>query len=46
MLEFAKEDLNLERKVLKQLGKSDVDFNQNIAKIWRNMETISNVMQE
>ena len=46
MLQFAKENLNLKRKVLEQLEKSDVDFNQSIAKIGRNMETINNVMQQ
>ena len=31
MLQFAKEDLNLKRKLLKQSEKSDADFNQ---KVW------------
>ena len=31
MLQFAKEDLNLKRKLLEQLEKSDADFNHNIA---------------
>ena len=46
MLQFAKEDLNLKRKLLEQLEKSDADFNQNIAKVGRTMDTISNVMQQ
>ena len=46
MLQFAKEDLNLKRKLLEQLEKSDTDFNQNIAKVGCTMDTISNVMQQ
>ena len=46
MLQFAKEDLNLKRKLLEQLEKLDADFNQNIAKVGRTMDTISNVMQQ
>ena len=46
MLQFAKEDLNLKRKLLEQLEKSDKDFNQNIAKVGCTMDTISNVMQQ
>ena len=46
MLQFAKEDLNLKRKLLEQLEKSDADFNQNIAKVGRTMEIISNVMEQ
>ena len=46
MLQFAKEDLNLKRKLLEQLEKSDADFNQNIAKVGRAMDTVSNVMQQ
>ena len=46
MVQFAKEDLNLKRRLLEQLEKSDADFNQNIAKVGRTMDTISNVMQQ
>ena len=46
MLQFAKEDLNLKRKLLEQLEKLDADFNQNIAKVGRTMDTISNVTQQ
>ena len=46
MLQFAKEDLNLKRKLLEQLEKLDADFNQNIAKVGHTMDTISNVMQQ
>ena len=46
MLQFAKEDLNLKTKLLEQLEKPDADFNQNITKVGRTMDTISNVMQQ
>ena len=46
MLQFAKEDLNLKRELLEQLEKSCADFNQNIAKVRRTMDTISNMMQQ
>ena len=46
VLQFAKEDLNLKRKLLEQLEKLDADFNQNIAKVGRTMDTISNVTQQ
>ena len=46
MVQFAKEDLNLKRRLLEQLEKSDADFNQNIAKVGRTMDTISNVIQQ
>ena len=45
MLQFAEEDLNLKRKLLEQLRKSDANFNQNIARAGRTVNTISNVMQ-
>ena len=34
MLQFAKEDLNLKRKLLEQLEKSDTDFNQKHREGW------------
>ena len=40
MIQFAKEDLNLKRRLLEQLEKSDTDFNQNITKVGRTMDTI------
>ena len=46
MLHFAKEDMNLERKLAEQLEKSDAAFNKNIAKVSRTMEVIGNVMQQ
>ena len=46
MPQFAKGDLNLKRKLLEQLEKSDADFNQNIAKVGFTMDTISNIMQQ
>ena len=45
MLQLAKADLNLKTKLLEQLEKPDADFNQNITKVGRTMDTISNVMQ-
>ena len=40
MIQFAKKDLNLKRRLLEQLEKSDTDFNQNITKVGRTMDTI------
>ena len=42
---MAKADLNLKTKLLEQLEKPDADFNQNITKVGRSVDTISNVMQ-
>ena len=39
MIQFAKEDLNLKRRLLEQLEKSDIDFNQNITKVGRTVDT-------
>ena len=45
MLHFAKEDMNLKRKLFQQLEKSDAAFNENLANVSRTMEVIGNAMQ-
>ena len=43
MLHFAKEDMNLKRKLVEQLEKSDAAFNEKIAIVSRAMEVLGNV---
>ena len=45
MLNIAKEDMLLKRKLISQFEKSDEELNASISKINKTMESIGNAMQ-